>query len=156
MRAFEDITLDWNGKAHVIPANRVLGAIARIEDVITMHELQTYAQSGTLPMAKLAQAFGAALRYAGARVTDDDVYAGMFADASEVTTVHAACDTLLAMMVPPGVIDEAEADEAGEDGNEAPGKSTGKSSTKGTGTAKKTAKARSRNSTRRRSGKTAG
>ena len=154
MRAFEDITLNWDGTDHTIPANRVLGAIARIEEVITAHELQTYAQAGTLPMARLAQAFGAVLRYAGAKVTDEDVYVGMFTNTAKVPAVHAACDTLLVMMVPPGAIDEAEQEEAGEGGDETPGKLMPKA--KGAGTAKKTAKARSRNSTRRRSGKTAG
>lgn len=100
MNVFDDVTLNWKDVPHVIPANRVLGAIARIEEVLTLDELIAYQARGTAPLAKIAQAFGAALRYAGGRATDDEVYASLFsgADANEKMVLSIA--TLLHMMVP--------------------------------------------------------
>lgn len=101
MAGFDDIRLEWQGRQHVIRANRVMGAIARIEDVITLVELQRYADRGTAPLAKIAMAYGAVLRYAGADASDDDVYAGMFSGNSSQDDVVASVSQLLAMMIPP-------------------------------------------------------
>ncbi len=102
MGSFEDIRLQWAEKDYTIKANRVLGAIARIEDVLTLNELQRFGARKAAPMAKIAMAYGAVLRYAGASVTDDEVYAGMFGAAG--TSADAVVDSvssLVAMMVPP-------------------------------------------------------
>lgn len=58
MGAFDAITLAWAGSEYAIPANRVMGAIARIEDVVTLEELGRYGERGTMPIAKLAMAWG--------------------------------------------------------------------------------------------------
>lgn len=100
MGAFDDIKLDWHGKEYTIPANRVLRAIACIEDVLTLNELATYSARNAVPFAKIASAYGAVLRYAGATVTDEDVYAGMLQSEDEGVTVTAALGGLLAMMMP--------------------------------------------------------
>lgn len=78
MALFEKIQLSWHGSPYVIPADKVMGAICVIEDVITFEELRRYAVRGTAPLGKLAKAYGTVLRYAGAQVADDDVYAEMF------------------------------------------------------------------------------
>lgn len=105
MGSFEDIRLEWAGADYTIRANRVLGAIARIEDVVTLNELQRFAVRGTAPMAKIAMAYGAVLRYAGATVSDDEVYAGMFgAGGTSADAVVDSVSTLVAMMVPPNAI----------------------------------------------------
>jgi len=102
MGSFEDIRLQWAGSDYVIRANRVLGAIARIEDVVTLNELQRFGARGTAPMAKIAMAYGAVLRYAGAKVTDEEVYAGMFgATGTSADAVVESISALVAMMVPP-------------------------------------------------------
>lgn len=95
----DDITLTWNGQEHVIPAERLMVAIAKIEDVITLTELFDHAQRGNAPMAKLSMAFGSVLRLSGAKVTDREVYNGMFSDGGG--SVQVAVETLLAMMLPP-------------------------------------------------------
>lgn len=100
MGAFDDVTLQWRGRDYVIPANRMMGAIARIEDHVTMVELGRMGERGTVPLAKLAGAYAAVLRYAGAaKITDEDVYEALF-DGGQQATVMAAITALLGMMVP--------------------------------------------------------
>lgn len=100
--SFDDIRLTWNGQTFVIPSDRVLGAIARVEDVITFHELLAYSGRSTAPVGKLAEAYGILLRYAGADVTDDAVYVGMFGNLTEGFggTVRESIETLMLMMIP--------------------------------------------------------
>lgn len=98
MSIFQDITLTWKGKEYVIKGNNVLRLIAQIEDVITLQELLKFAQKGAAPVAKISSAFTLALRYAGVKVSDEEVYASCFG------AQHAAKNatlTLLTMMTPP-------------------------------------------------------
>jgi hypothetical protein len=100
---FDDIHLGWEGQKYTIPAHRVMGAIKRIEDHVTLAELQRDAGRGTLRLGKMAAAFAEVLRYAGApAVTEADVYAKMFGDEAQATVV-AAVSMLLGMMIPRNV-----------------------------------------------------
>jgi hypothetical protein len=49
-----------------------------MEDVLTFSELQSYFSRGTPPFAKLSMAYACLLRFAGAQVTDNEVFARMF------------------------------------------------------------------------------
>jgi hypothetical protein len=100
MALFDPVTLHWDGRVYSIPPNRVLGAIARVEDTVTLYELYGYSKRGTAPLAKLATAFGGLLRYAGANVEDDAVYVGMFSSADNQNAVTTALNVLLSLMVP--------------------------------------------------------
>lgn len=97
---FEPVTLTWEDKKYLIPAHQVLRAIAIVEEVITLHELMQYNTRGTAPAAKLSTAYGAVLRFAGAKVTDEQVYARMF-DQGEAMSIGHAISALLFMMIPP-------------------------------------------------------
>lgn len=104
-KVFEDVKLSWAGKGYTIPANRMLEAIARIEDHVTLVEItRHFQQRGSVPLARLALAFHAVLEFAGAdaRIRADDVYAGMFAGSDEQVAALGAVTTLLGMMVPAG------------------------------------------------------
>lgn len=103
MGVFSNVTLGWNGKDYVIPADRVLGLIAEVEEIITLKEVAAFHQRGTAPMARLARAYSAALRYAGAgaEVTDEAVYQGMFAAEDQDSAVAVSIAALLQMMMPP-------------------------------------------------------
>lgn len=103
MSRFEDFVISWKGRDYVIPARSIMAALAKIEDIITLVELQNYMRRGTAPLAKVAQAYGTALRHAGAQVMDEDVYTGMFGDATGVAAeqTNAALMGLLELMVPP-------------------------------------------------------
>lgn len=101
MARFEPIDLAWGGVAFTVPADQVLKAIALIEDHVTFDELQAAANRGTIPLAKVSNAFAAVLRMVGAKVSADDVYAGMFTagDTRDKTTL--AIVALMSMMIPP-------------------------------------------------------
>lgn len=103
MAGFQEFSLEWSGNTYVIPAHRVLGAIAHVEEVLTLPELQQYAERGVPPLGKIAMAYGRLLRYAGATVTDSDIYHGMFGIGENVKpqSVLAAMHVLVAMMIPP-------------------------------------------------------
>jgi hypothetical protein len=115
---FTPINLEWAGKGYVVPANRVLMAIAEVEEVLTLDELQRFSARGTAPVAKLSMAFGRLLRFAGAKVDDDDVYSGMFVD-DQGQMAAAATSAMLALMLPP---ESAVKSAAGAPGKSAPGK----------------------------------
>lgn len=108
---FEPVKLGWQGKVYLLPANRVLGAVARIEEVITLAELAKHASGGNAPLARIARAYGSVLRYVGADVEDDDVYAGMFGGAEARELVSAAVQGLLSMMISPEIRRRLEAGE---------------------------------------------
>jgi hypothetical protein len=105
MRVFEEVTLSWNGQDYKIPPDQVLRTIAEIEGVITMGDLAQMSL-GRPMLAKLAMAFGIALRAAGAIVTDDEIYFGVFGDKTDrVKTIreraHRAIFSLQSLMIPP-------------------------------------------------------
>ena len=101
----QDVTLIWKGIEYVIEAREVLPLIAKIEEHLTLVEIVEAAKKGTAPIAKLAIAYGAALRHAGARVTNDEVYSGMFSGNSKKAATE-AISALLALMVPPEHLQE--------------------------------------------------
>jgi hypothetical protein len=111
MAIFEEIRLRWDGREFVVTPDRVMACIAKIEDHITLVELKGYAERGTAPLGKLASAFAAVLRHAGARVTDEEVYAGMFRSGAMQTQCKVAIETLLLMMIPPQSLQDAVAGE---------------------------------------------
>lgn len=101
MGVFDDIRLNWQGTDYVIPANKVMGAIARIEDVITLTEIYEASQQRSVKFSRVASAYGAVLRHAGADVTDEAIYAGMFDGGNAAAAVRDALTGLLNMMIPP-------------------------------------------------------
>lgn len=100
---FSEVKLRYEGVEYVIPPDRVLMAIARVEEVLTVDELVKYAARGSAPMAKLSMAYGTVLRYAGANVTDSEVYRSMF-NINQLNATVAAVNGLLQMMIPPDAL----------------------------------------------------
>ncbi len=96
---FESVTLKFNAEAYRIEPDKVMRAIAIVEDIITLDELVRYHERGTAPMAKLAMAYAALVRYAGGACTDAEVYESMFRGGNQ-SAVSASIGTLLAMMIP--------------------------------------------------------
>lgn len=102
MKSFEDIKLNWKGEQLVIPSNKVMRAIALIENSVTMHELGAFHQRGTAPMARIAMAYADVINFAGGKATAEEVYAGMFSGGDTAGAAQAAIDGLLQLMLPPG------------------------------------------------------
>ncbi len=99
MSVFEPVTLSWKGEDYTVEADRVMMLIAKIEEIITLGEVYNYAQKGAAPVAKISMAYGVALRYAGAKVRDDEVYKGLFSGGED--NIPKALEVLLSMMIPP-------------------------------------------------------
>jgi len=112
MAIFEDMKLGWNGADYVIPADRVLGAVAVIEEHMTFPEMMELVRHGKPSLVGLSRTWGAVLRYAGAEVTDDEVYVGMFTGPTVSQRVIEAVNTLLLIMMPPTAIAAANAERA--------------------------------------------
>jgi hypothetical protein len=101
MAIFEEVRLAWSGTELVIPADRVLRAIAAVEDVLTLGELGRCMVAGTLPLARISMAYGALLRHAGAKVSDEEVYDGLFAKSELQQQALKAVFVLQNLMIPP-------------------------------------------------------
>jgi hypothetical protein len=113
---FETVTLPWtDGKSAVIPPKRVLGAIAVAEQFLTLGDIAQMRERP--PLAKIAQAYAAVLRYADpeSAVTDDEVYGAVCDPAGDGQAITAGIAALVAMMVPRSI-------KVNPAGNPAPGK----------------------------------
>ena len=101
----QDIVLVWREVEYRIEAREVLPLIAKVEEILTLGEIYESSQKGTLPLAKLSMAYGTVLRYAGAKVTNEEVYSGMFLPGDK-KAAFVAVNALLTMMVPPEHLQE--------------------------------------------------
>jgi len=110
MAVFEPATVEWDGAEYTVPASRVLGLIAAVEDHVTLKELSDWSQSGNAKTARLAKAYAAALRYAGCDVPADEVYDAIF-DGAAQASVLASIGALLVLMIPPKRLRGAKVDE---------------------------------------------
>lgn len=113
---FEPITLNFTRKGsdapetYSIPSDRVFGAICAVEEIVTLKELsEGVANRGNVSTSRLARAYAAALRYAGAKdLSDEDVYHAMFTTVTASSAMVAAINGLLSLMIPPAAIHAAE------------------------------------------------
>ena len=103
MSLFQPLVLNWEGRDYTIPSDRVMGAIAVVEEVITLGELARVSQSGNVNISKLARAYSVLITYAGAtNASWEVVYKSMFQGNQQVALL--AVRSLLVMMMPPGTI----------------------------------------------------
>ena len=102
MSIFKQVQFSWDGEEYTVQADQVMGLIARIEEIITLQELT--GKRGA-PFAKTAMGYGEALRYAGAKVSNEEIYAAMF-KGDKGKAIHAAVNGLLTMMLPPEEVAE--------------------------------------------------
>ena len=111
MHGFEPVTLTWQEQSWTVPANKQMGLIARIEDALSGDSGE---QAVTIlwrkegpPHSRMAAAFGAALRYAGASVTDEEIYLSIHRDIATGSATQTAAKVnmmilaLLSIISPP-------------------------------------------------------
>jgi len=67
MPIFETVTFTYRGQSYTIPDALVMKTIARVEDVLTLAQIHYAIENKSLPLAKIATAFGIMLRAAGGR-----------------------------------------------------------------------------------------
>ncbi len=127
MAIFDDITLEWEGVPYKLAGDqKIMKVLAAVEDHITISELITQQQSGNVPLAKLSAAYAVMLRFAGARISDAEVYRGMWQGMADSSSIATAVSALLAIMVPPGTMDEEEQETSENEENPTqPGQETG-------------------------------
>jgi hypothetical protein len=99
---FENTVISWSGSDYTIKSNQVLQAIAQIEEIISISDLF----DSKPKLAKISMAFGSVLRYAGAKVLDDDVYSALVRSNDETVTAVTAINALLTLMLPADMIPE--------------------------------------------------
>jgi len=100
MSQLKPVTLSFQGKQYKVEKeDGIWGLIEAIEDVITFLELAPAFQQQKFPTAKIFRAYTAALNYAGAKVTPNDVReASTYSDMGEMAGSIAA----ILMMGQPG------------------------------------------------------
>lgn len=103
MSLFQNVQLSFKGSIFLILSTDVMRCLAQIEDVITLQDLSNPAR---VPMVKLSMAYGIALRFAGAQVTDEEVYEQVF-EAGGAQIVSFAIQGLLALMIPPSKLQKS-------------------------------------------------
>ena len=106
MSIFESVTLTWQGKEYQVPPTRMLRVIAAIEEHVTLGEIVAFQATRSMRFAKVAAAYAAALRVAGATVADEEVYADLFQGGNAMGTYVATVERLLLLMVPPKSMQE--------------------------------------------------
>lgn len=116
---FEPVKITWDKKEYEIPANQVMGLIARIEDHISFADLV-----GNKPkIGKISTAWAEALRYAGAKVSNEEVYSEMFSGATG-SQITSAVSGLMEIMIPPGHLQKKTVVAAGEKSTKSKRKAT--------------------------------
>jgi hypothetical protein len=105
---FLPVKISWKGVEYEIPANRMMGCIALIEEITTLPFLSKCLATGEMPYAKISMAISAVLRYAGADVSEEQAYLEMFKGENRRVQAHATLLTLLKMMFPPEHLREME------------------------------------------------
>lgn len=110
MDGFQDVTLSWQGVEYVVPANDQMRLIAVIEDALMdstgTPAVAVLSRRGGPSQSRLSVAYAAALRHAGAKVSDQEVYLTLQADIADQnleiqTKIQVATLGLLAILSPP-------------------------------------------------------
>ena len=110
MQGFDDVVLGWKGDEFTVPANKMLMLVCKIEDALAgdtgEQALTVLMRRQGPPHARLAMAYGAALRYAGADVSDTDIYLSLQSDLSKgdaegVAAMQSAVINLISIVSPP-------------------------------------------------------
>lgn len=112
MKGFEDVSITWAGETFVVPADGQLMLVAKIESALKQATGKPAVaalldqEGGGPSYAALSMAYGAALRHAGADVSDPEIYLtiqdDMAASKADVATlVQSAILTLLSIVSPP-------------------------------------------------------
>jgi len=110
IKGFGPVKLSWAGATYEVPADRQLLLVAEIEDALRggggPSAVQLLMQPGGPGTARLALAYSAALKFAGADVSGDEIYLSIMQgladqDHGALVQVQNAILMLLAIVAPP-------------------------------------------------------
>lgn len=85
---FQPIEIDWKGTTYRVAPDQCMELLAMIESILAppgsgQGILQVLGSPQTAHLTRLARAYAAALRFAGAEVSDQDVYLSLQRDVSK-------------------------------------------------------------------------
>jgi len=105
MAIFEPFKLGtWKDRQLVVPGDAVMGCIRAVEQHVTMLDLAKMRAADNPRGGDLSAGLAAAMRYAGAEVTADELYSTLFDGQDPVAILHKMWATLMALetlMIPP-------------------------------------------------------
>lgn len=101
--------MGWKGEDYTIPAEKVFQAVAIVEPIVigtTSRPAIDILLKADIPMSRLAQAYGAVLRFAGAKVSDAEVYLNIqeniaSGEPEKSLAFRDSCVALIAVISPP-------------------------------------------------------
>jgi len=113
---FEAVTLTWDGQDYTVPPERCMRLAYKVEVALVQDSRRSVFEILESPlMTTLAMAYGAALRFAGAVVTDEEVYLvvarGMTGEVDAIEMMHATLDGVIAMLLPPAALARGASDD---------------------------------------------
>lgn len=110
MEGFDPVTLIWKGEEFTVEPDRVMGLILIVEDALTAgtgeQALSVLTRNTGPQKGRLCKTYTAALRYAGAKVTEAEVYKSLIAglannDKKLLDQMQSATIALFAILAPP-------------------------------------------------------
>lgn len=110
MQGFEPVSLVWKGQTFEVVPDRQMELIMRVEDVLRRNDVRPavsiLAQPGGPGIARLAAAYDAALRYAGAELAPGEVYLACQTELAgegeeQIGLMYQATLGLMALLSPP-------------------------------------------------------
>jgi hypothetical protein len=73
-----DLVLTFRGQDYRVPANRTLQLCERVEDIVRLDEIAVHRSRPKY--GKMARAYGEILRFAGCRITDEEIHDDLMRD----------------------------------------------------------------------------
>jgi hypothetical protein len=101
---FEKIVIEFKGQQYTVPANRVFGLVAEIEEHIRITDLHNGPKN-----TAVAKAYAAAINYAGGDADIGEVYEMLF-DRDGGLNIRTAITNLMMMMLPPSALIDKDAE----------------------------------------------
>lgn len=111
---YKTVTLEWHGTKYTIKPT--LELINEIENKFSLSRVVSRIAAGDPPISHIATMVGTMLRYAGAQVSDDEVYAELLAG-EDAEAVGEMATALMTAAFPSAAVQEGK-----EKGNGSPGK----------------------------------
>lgn len=114
---FEEVTLKWRGAEYKVPPERCMRLAYIVEMGLRQDSnISVFELVSNPPVTALAMAYAAALRHAGAAVTDEDVYLDLVksvtSDGDVALEIRDLISTIISMVLPPKAIRGEEPTEA--------------------------------------------
>lgn len=96
----KDIVMTWRGVEYRVVEEKTMALGAIVEDIVNITQLSNPAGP---PLFKASMALGAALRFAGCKVSDREIHSALF-EKDAAASMLATLNVLLSIMLPPDLV----------------------------------------------------